>query len=198
MLKRDVREMVSYLVGERKSFKVTFANGKTEVVEYRGYCWVLGNKGYTNKELVEKMVRFQNNVSKFIIRLEVIEEEVEEVAVEEETSVEESLVEEVENLTDDLFQDEDLAYCEEGIERESNISCETNIIKGESIMTNKEKKYLEYIDERVYHCLERGIDKKQIAEWLDDYIYDLPVDSSSELFNILYRIQDNLLYGNEF
>ena len=198
MLKRDVREMVSYLVGERKSFKVTFANGKVEVVEYRGYCWVLGNKGYTDKELVEKMVRFQNNVSKFIIRLEVIEEEVEEVAVEEETSVEESLVEEVENLTDDLFQDEDLAYCEEAIERETNISYETNNIKRESIMTNKEKKYLEYIDERVYHCLERGIDKKQIAEWLDDYIYDLPVDSSSELFSTLYRIQDNLLYGNEF
>lgn len=193
MLKRDVREMVNYLVGERKSFKVTFANGKIEVVEYRGYCWVLGNKGYTDKELVEKMVRFQNNVSKFIIRLEVIEEE-----VEEETSVEESLVEEVENLTDDLFQDEDIAYCEEAIERETNISYETNNIKGESIMTNKEKKYLDYIDERVYHCLERGIDKKQIAEWLDDYIYDLPVDSSSELFNTLYRIQDNLLYGNEF
>ena len=192
MLKRDVKEMVNYLIGERKSFKVTFANGKTEVVEYRGYCWVLGNKGYTDKELVEKMVRFQNNVSKFIIRLEVIEEEVEEVAVEEETSVEESLVEEVENLTDDLFQEEDLAYCEECIERESNN------IKGESNMTNKEKKYLDYIDERVYHCLERGIDKKQIAEWLDDYIYDLPVDSSSELFNTLYRIQDNLLYGNEF
>ena len=187
MLKRDVREMVSYLVGESKSFKVTFANGKTEVVEYRGYCWVLGNKGYTDKELVEKMVRFQNNVSKFIIRLEVIEEEVEE-----------SLVEEVENLTDDLFQDEDLAYCEEAIERETNISYETNNIKEESIMTNKEKKYLDYIDERVYHCLERGIDKKQIAEWLDDYIYDLPVDSSSELFNTLYRLQDNLLYGNEF
>ena len=192
MLKRDVKEMVNYLIGERKSFKVTFANGKVEVVEYRGYCWVLGNKGYTDKELVEKMVRFQNNVSKFIIRLEVIEEEVEEVAVEEETSVEESLVEEVENLTDDLFQEEDLAYCEECIERESNN------IKGESNMTNKEKKYLDYIDERVYHCLERGIDKKQIAEWLDDYIYDLPEDSSSELFNTLYRIQDNLLYGNEF
>ena len=198
MLKRDVREMVSYLVGERKSFKVTFANGKVEVVEYRGYCWVLGNKGYTDEELVKKMVRFQDNVSKFIIRLEVIEEEVEEVVVDEESSVEESLVEEVENLTDDLFQDEDLAYCEECIERELNISCEANNIKGESNMTNKEKKYLEYIDERVYHCLERGIDKKQIAEWLDDYIYDLPEDSSSELFNTLYRIQDNLLYGNEF
>ena len=64
-------------------------------------------------------------------------------------------------------------------------------------MTNKEKKFLDYIDERVYHCLKQGIDKKQIAEWLDDYIYDLSDDNSSELFNILYRIQDNLLLGNE-
>ena len=55
MLKRDVREMVSYLVGEKKSFKVTFANGKVEDVEYRGYCWVLGNKGYTDEELVKKI-----------------------------------------------------------------------------------------------------------------------------------------------
>ena len=64
-------------------------------------------------------------------------------------------------------------------------------------MTNKEKKYLDYIDERVYYCLERGIDKNQIAEWLDDVIYNLSDDSSSELFNILYRVQDNLIYGNE-
>ena len=186
MLKRDVREMVSYLVGEKKSFKVTFANGKVEVVEYRGYCWVLGNKGYTDEDLVKKMVRFQDNVSKFIIRLEVIEE-VEEV--EEENSIEVSLVEEVENLTDDLFQEEDLAYCEEAIERETN--------NKDCFMTNKEKKYLDYIDERVCHCLKRGIDKKQIAEWLDDVIYNLSDDTSSELFNILYRIQDNLLLGNE-
>ena len=64
-------------------------------------------------------------------------------------------------------------------------------------MTNKEKKYLDYIDERVYYCLKRGIDKKQIAEWLDDVIYNLSDDNSSDLFNILYRIQDNLLLGNE-
>ena len=64
-------------------------------------------------------------------------------------------------------------------------------------MTNKEKKYLDYIVERVYHCLERGIDKKQIAEWLDDVIYNLSDDYSSELFYILYIIQDNLLFGNE-
>ena len=83
MLKRDVKEMVEYLISERKSFKVTFANGKVEVIEYRGYCWVLGNKGYSDKELVKKMVRFQDNVSKFIIRLEVIEE-----TIERETNIE--------------------------------------------------------------------------------------------------------------
>ena len=64
-------------------------------------------------------------------------------------------------------------------------------------MTNKEKKYLDYVNERVFHCLKQGIDKNQIAEWLDDEIYDLSDDNSSDLFNILYRIQDNLLLGNE-
>ena len=65
-------------------------------------------------------------------------------------------------------------------------------------MNNKEKEFLNGIDEKVYHCLQRGIDNVQIAEWLDDVICDLPEESSSELFNILYRIQDNLLFGNEF
>ena len=65
-------------------------------------------------------------------------------------------------------------------------------------MTDKEKKFLDSIDEKVYHCLQRGINEVQIAEWLDDVICDLPEESSSELFNILYRIQDNLLYGYEF
>ena len=65
-------------------------------------------------------------------------------------------------------------------------------------MTNKEKEFLDSVDEKVYHCIQRGIDNVQIAEWLDDVIYDLPEETSSELFNILYRVQDNLLYGNEF
>ena len=65
-------------------------------------------------------------------------------------------------------------------------------------MTNKEKKFLDYINERVYFCLQRGIDKNYIAEQLDDVIYNLSEETSSELFNILYRIQDNLLLGNEF
>lgn len=108
MLKREVREMVKYLIGERKSFKVVFANDTVEVVEYRGYCWVIGAKAYSDEELVEKMVRFQNNERKFILKFEEVEE------------LEESLVEEVENLNDDLFQESDIAYAEEAIERESN------------------------------------------------------------------------------
>ena len=62
-------------------------------------------------------------------------------------------------------------------------------------MTNKEKRYLNQIDERVYHCLQQGIDRNYIAEQLDDVIYNLPDDTSSELLSILYRIQDNLLLG---
>ena len=65
-------------------------------------------------------------------------------------------------------------------------------------MTDKEKKFLDNVDESVYFCLQRGMDKKYIAEQLDDVISDLPEETSSELFNILYRIQDNLLFGNEF
>ena len=65
-------------------------------------------------------------------------------------------------------------------------------------MTNKEKEFLNDVDEKVYHCIQRGINEVQIAEWLDDVIFNLPEDTSSELFNILYRIQDNLLFGNEF
>ena len=64
-------------------------------------------------------------------------------------------------------------------------------------MTNKEKKFLDYVDKKVEYCLQTGINKKYIAEKLDDVINNLPKDSSSELFNILYRIQDNLLYGYE-
>lgn len=108
MLKREVREMVKYLVGERNSFKVVFANGVEETVEYKGYCWVLNGKAYSDEELVEKMVRFQNNEKKFIVKFEEVEAEKE---VEEE---------EVENLNDDLFQEEVIEYCEEAIERETN------------------------------------------------------------------------------
>ena len=64
-------------------------------------------------------------------------------------------------------------------------------------MNENEKRILNCAEESVIFCLQRGIDKKQIAYWLDDVIYDLPENTSLELFNILYRIQDNLLFGNE-
>ena len=115
MLKKQVREWVKYMIEERKSFKAMFATGVTEVVEYKGFCWVIGGKAFSDKELIEKMVRYQNNERKFIIKFEVIEE-LEEV----EESIEESLVEEVENLTDDLFQESDIEYAQEAIERETN------------------------------------------------------------------------------
>ena len=153
MLKSEVREWVKYLVSERKSFKVIFANGQVEVVEYKGYCWIMANKGYSDEELVEKMVRFQNNEKKFIISFETIE-------AEESAEVEE--VEEVENLTDDLFQDSDIAYAEEAIERESNK-------KGiDNMKTNMELRI--YVDMDV--ILETEFSEQQIANMIKAYPFN--------------------------
>ena len=63
-------------------------------------------------------------------------------------------------------------------------------------MNKKEEKILNYVNERVEFCLRNNIDKDYIANCIDDIIYDLPEESSSELFSILYRIQDNLLLNN--
>lgn len=62
-------------------------------------------------------------------------------------------------------------------------------------MNNKEKKFLDYTNERVYFCLQQGMDKGYIAACIDDVMYNLPDDTSSEVFNELYRIADNLLLG---
>ena len=64
-------------------------------------------------------------------------------------------------------------------------------------MNKYEIDLLESIEEKVAFCIYRGIDNNYIANQLDDVIYNLPADSSEELFNTLYRIQDNLLMGNE-
>ena len=64
-------------------------------------------------------------------------------------------------------------------------------------MTNKEKEILDYVQECITSCLRKNVSRKYLANWLDDILYDLSDDNSSELFNILYRIQDNLLLGNE-
>ena len=64
-------------------------------------------------------------------------------------------------------------------------------------MNKYESDFLETIEEKVAFCIYRGIDNNYIANQLDDVIYNLPEDSSQELFNTLYRIQDNLLMGND-
>ena len=64
-------------------------------------------------------------------------------------------------------------------------------------MNKYESDFLETIEEKVAFCMYRGIDNNYIANQLDDVIYNLPEDSSAELFNTLYRIQDNLLMGND-
>lgn len=64
-------------------------------------------------------------------------------------------------------------------------------------MNKYESDFLDTIEEKVAFCINRGIDNNYIANQLDDVIYNLPEDTSSELFNILYRIQDNLLMGND-
>ena len=147
MNKKEDRQWVKYLVGEKKSFKVIFANGTVAVVEYREYCWVLDGKAYSNEELVEKMVRYQNNEKKFILSFAEVEEEVEEVAVEE--------VEEIENLNDDLFQEEDIAYAEEAIERETTSN--KNMEKSFKIKLNVDMKVYEY-----------GITYKEVYDFIDD------------------------------
>ena len=64
-------------------------------------------------------------------------------------------------------------------------------------MNKYESDFLETIEEKVAFCIYRGIDNKYIAEELDNVIYNLSEDTSVELFNELYRIQDNLLMGND-
>lgn len=160
MLKREVREMVKYLISERKSFKVVFANGQVEVVGYIGYCWVIGSKPYSDEELVEKMVRFQNNEKKFIIKFEEIEEVAEEVAVES--------TEEVENLNDDLFQESDIAYAEEAIERE--ILNKKEIDK----MLESENELMKIIETSIEYKLDcLNWRNEDIGLWLDGIIFAL-------------------------
>ena len=64
-------------------------------------------------------------------------------------------------------------------------------------MNDYERDLLNQIEEKVAFCMQRGIDNNYIANQLDDVIIALPDNLSSELFNILYRIQDNLLMGND-
>ena len=170
MLKREVREMVKYLVGERNSFKVVFANNVEETVEYKGFCWVINGKAFSDSELVEKMVRFQNNEKKFIVKFEEIEEEVEEVVEVEEVEMEEE-AQEVENLNNDLFQEDVIAYCEEAIERETNESKKIELKIGNIYKYKNDDSWFDSLDNHKVRLIEYktgGDCKIQLIEKVED------------------------------
>ena len=59
-------------------------------------------------------------------------------------------------------------------------------------MTIKEKEILDYVKECIISCLRKNVNKNYFVYWLEDVINDLPEDTSSELFLILYKIHDTL------
>lgn len=70
MNKNSVKEFVEYALGEKCNMLVKYANGKEELVIYRGFCYMIGKKDYSAKQLLNKLVRTQDNVTKFITNIE--------------------------------------------------------------------------------------------------------------------------------
>ena len=64
-------------------------------------------------------------------------------------------------------------------------------------MNRYEHELLGAISQKVYFSLIHGADKEILIDEIDDVIYNLPLTSSSELLNNLYRIIDNIEIGNE-
>ena len=68
-------------------------------------------------------------------------------------------------------------------------------------MNRYEKELLGAITQKVYFSLIHGGDNQNLIENLideiDEVIYNLPPTCSTELFNNLYRIIDNIEMGNE-
>ena len=68
-------------------------------------------------------------------------------------------------------------------------------------MNRYEKELLDAISQKVYFNLIHGRDNQNLIENLideiDEVIYNLPPTCSTELFNNLYRIIDNIEMGNE-
>ena len=64
-------------------------------------------------------------------------------------------------------------------------------------MNRYEHELLGAISQKVYFSLIHGGDKEILINEIDEVIYNLPVTSSAELLNNLYRIIDNIEMGNE-
>lgn len=65
-------------------------------------------------------------------------------------------------------------------------------------MTIHEEFVLYLVQDRVTFMMENNFDNNYIALFVEDVINKLPKSYSNRLLIILYRIQDNLLLGNEF
>ena len=63
-------------------------------------------------------------------------------------------------------------------------------------MNRYEHELLGAISQKVYFSLIHGADKEILINEIDDVIYNLPLTSSAELLNNLYRIIDNIEMGN--
>ena len=126
-----------------------------EVVSYKNGVYVLDD-GYNRVtvDMEAKKIAFveRNNrcfkAEKFTKSFNFLISSIEELEAE---SVEEA--EEVENLTDDLFQESDIAYAEEAIERESN----------KKEFDNMYQTIIEYIN---------GLDEKELKKLYEKY-YDM-------------------------
>ena len=60
-----------------------------------------------------------------------------------------------------------------------------------------EKELLGVITEMLYFSLIHGADKEMLINEIDDVIYNLPLTSSPELFNNLYKIINIIEMYNE-
>ena len=64
-------------------------------------------------------------------------------------------------------------------------------------MNRYEHELLGAISQKVYFSIIKGADKENLIDEIDEVIYNLPLTSSAELLNNLYRIIDNIEMGNE-
>ena len=64
-------------------------------------------------------------------------------------------------------------------------------------MNRYERELLGVITEKVYFNLLYGADKENIIDEIDDVIYNLPLTTSADLLNSLYRLIEIIETGNE-
>ena len=64
-------------------------------------------------------------------------------------------------------------------------------------MNRYEHELLSVITEKVYFNLLYGADKEILIDGIDDVIYNLPLTTSADLLNSLYRLIEIIEIGNE-